>query len=268
MIGVLISHPCSAMILETDTIAVVAKELEKADQDTLVIFDVDDVLMAPTDEFAFRPLIRKNLYKALKANHSKKELEILTSAIFQKRTVQMVNPKVIDIIDNLKQRKILTTALTSWWTGKYGKISKMEDLRFKGLNEIGISFISLSPFKMDKAFPDIPTPFDVPMIKNGIIITSCGDKGLVLKAALNDSHLKIKKIIFIDDQLSQLHSVEKICQDLGIEFTGIYYTEVLSIPLPKLDEQKEKARFEILEKEGVWLLDKELDQKLACKESA
>ena len=51
--------------IEADSLTDIKRILDKeSDQETLVIFDVDDVLIAPTDEFAFREPIRKKLVRA------------------------------------------------------------------------------------------------------------------------------------------------------------------------------------------------------------
>lgn len=52
-----------AHIIETADLKIIESVLEKADQDTLVIFDVDDVLIMPTAQFAFTHPIRKKLTK-------------------------------------------------------------------------------------------------------------------------------------------------------------------------------------------------------------
>lgn len=261
------ANSCFADILQTQNLEVVSQLLEQADVSTLVIFDVDDVLIAPNEEFAFKVLIRKKLSKKLKIKYSKNEIKVIFSNFFEKRSVKLVNPKIIDLINKLTHKNIPTTALTRWWTGKYGKIPNMEDLRFKGLNAVGISFIGISPFKKDCIFPNLKTDDGIPIIKNGIILTAFADKGLVLKAALNKVKLKFTRIIFIEDDLSQLQSVEKICKEMNIIFTGIHYTEANLIPLPVLNEQKERVRFQVLEQEHIWLLDEELEERLMLKDS-
>jgi FMN phosphatase YigB (HAD superfamily) len=258
----LMMNPCFAANVQTSQLSDITKILtQKADQTTLVIFDVDDVLIAPTDEFAIRDPIRKKLNKELFSRHGTTEIKVLYSDFFRKRTVRLVNPGMIDLLKDLRDKKIPATALTKWYTGRYGSIAMMENLRFKGLDEVGISFIEISPFIRNMEFPDLKTEDGIPMVKNGIILTAFADKGLVLEAALVKAQLKFKKIIFIDDSYAQIQSVEKICNKLGIAFIGIHYTEANLIPIPLLNASKEKLRFEVLEKEHVWLLDQTLEKR-------
>lgn len=250
---------CFASDLQTNKLADIKNLLYKeSDTETLVIFDIDDVLIAPTDEFAITDPVRKNLSKKLKSKYGQEEYQVLFSDFFTKRTVRLVNSGIIDLLNNLKERRIPTTALTGWWTGRFGKILTMEDLRFKGLNEVGISFSHISPFKKYEQFPALKTKGGIPIVKNGIILTALADKGTTLLAVLGREKLKFKKIIFIDDDSSQIESVRKACKKINVDFIGVHYTEAKLIPFPKLSEATEILRFEILEKEHIWLSDKEL----------
>ncbi len=256
------TNMCFASELQTNNLADVKSLLDKeADQETLVIFDVDDVLIAPTDEFAFREPIRRKFNKALKAKYTEQERKLLFSDFFRKRMVRLITPQIIPLLDDLKNKQIPTTALTRWYTGRYGRIEFMEELRFKGLDEVGISFVNISPLKHDRAFPLLKTKDGIPMVKNGIILTAFADKGTTLLTVLDKEKLHFKKIIFIDDDLDQIESVKKACKKLGVNFIGIHYTEAQLIPLPKIDETTEKLRFEILEKEHIWLSGQELEKR-------
>lgn len=253
---------CFASDQQTNNLENVKILLDKeADKETLVIFDVDDVLIAPTDEFAFRKPIRKKFNKELKLKYNQQERKILFSDFFRKRMVRLITPKIIPLLNDLKNKKIPTTALTRWYTGRYGSIELMEALRFKGLDEVGISFVNISPLKNDIAFPLLKTKDGIPMVKNGIILTAFADKGTTLLAVLDKEKLHFKKIIFIDDDLDQIASVKKACEKLGVNFIGIHYTQAQQIPLPKINKTIEKLRFKILEKEHIWLSDKELEKR-------
>ncbi len=255
------SFAISTDITETSNLVPIESAIQQADSDTLVIFDVDDVLIMPTDEFAFKPPVRNELVKQLKRKYSKDQLKDLWSIIFERRNVKLVDPSLLKMIRDLEARKIPTVALTSWWTGIYGKISRMEDLRFKDLDQVGISFTRTSPFKEEMTFPEFKTEDGIPMVKFGVILTALSDKGSILKLALQRAKLLFKKIIFIDDDLRNLQSVEKICHEMGIGFQGFQYTAVNLVPLPKLEKEKEALRFKILETEHKWLSDEEMNLK-------
>lgn len=257
-----LSANCFGDIIPTNDFKVIEEYVNKADKDTLVIFDVDDVLAIPTDEFAFNAPVRVALTQKLREHYSKDELKYLYSCVFERRNAQPVEPNMRGLIKSLEQRNIPAIALTGWWTGKYGKIDKMENLRFDALKQVDISFINTSPFKEDTTFPEFENENGIPMLISGVILTSLADKGLVLKAVLEKYNLHFKKIIFIDDSLKYLESVEKACLDMNIDFQGIHYGAAKIAPLPILDKEKEELRYEIFEKEHIWLLDKELEERI------
>lgn len=60
IILICLSINCFGDITSTNAFQVVEKYINKSDKNTLVIFDVDDVLLMPTDEFVANAPIRKN----------------------------------------------------------------------------------------------------------------------------------------------------------------------------------------------------------------
>ena len=176
------------------------------------------------------------------------------SAFFQNRTVQLVDPGVPIFLQELARRGLKATALTAWWTGPFGHIPRMEALRFRDLNALGLSFDKLSPFKGARLFSKLQTAKSGPPLSSqGILLTAVADKGAVLQEALKFSKHTFTTIIFVDDRLENLKSVEQRCASAGWMFLGIHLTQRADAPLPKLDKATEKARFKHLEKTGEWL---------------
>jgi hypothetical protein len=61
--------------------------------------------------------------------------------------------------------------------------------------------------------------------------------------------------------LNNLESLEKLSASLKIKFYGLHYTAVSNMPIPVIDEEIEKLRFQILEKEREWLSYQELAER-------
>lgn len=253
-----------AEIIKANNFAILKNEVMKsASKDSLVLFDVDDVLISPTDEFNFRSKIRKDLKKEISQNKSKQEVQVMFSDFFLKRKVKLVNENMPKLLKFLKEKRIPVSALSSWWTDNFGTIQEMEKQRLKELEQVKISFSDLSPFNKDISFISHKTEHGgTPMIISGIILTALGDKGQVLGLALKSINKKFKRIIFIDDQKKYLEEVEKFCEGHGLDFVGIHYTESLLAPIPEFDFAKEKLRFNILKEEQVWLSAPELQERL------
>lgn len=253
-----------AEMIKAPTVEVLESLLEGVDPQTLVLWDVDDVLVQPTHAFYMEVPVRKRLYERLWLKYSKAERKALFSHFFLRREVELVHPRLLVLLESLKQGGIPCAALTAWWTGPYGSIPKMEDLRFEGLASVGISFVGCCPFR-NQSFTDLASQDGVPMVEQGVVFTALQDKAKVLEAVLAGCEKRFSKIIFIEDKLSNLKVVEKLCRKLQLSFLGIHYTQAADRPKPKLDAAFERERFRILEEEHQWLFDDELRDRLGSQ---
>jgi hypothetical protein len=253
---------CHAEIIKADNFATLQHEVMKSvSKDCLVLFDVDDVLISPTDEFNFRSEIRKDLKKEISKSKSKHEVEVIFSDFFLKRKVQLVNKNMPILLEFLRVKKIPVSALSAWWTGNFGTIQEIEKQRLKELEQVKISFVDLSPFNKDMSLVSHKIKNSGrPIIISGIILTGLGDKGEALGLALKSIDIKFKRIIFIDDQKKYLEEIESFCAQNGLDFIGIHYTESSLAPIPEFDSDKEMRRFNILKEKHVWLSDSELEE--------
>ena len=256
---------CSNMaiceVIKIKDFALLRDYFKTIEKNTLVIFDIDDVILMPTDEFNMDTEIRKKLTNVLKQKYTKEERRLLYSIVLSKRKVKLVDSKIKMLFEDLTKMRIPVTALTSWWTGSYGKIANMESIRFSDLKQVDISFKNISPFTKDTKLKGFKADKGIPMIKHGIILTATHDKGKVLKQSLELFGLSYKNIILVDDQLINIKSVEKICQQTKINFTGLHYTFVQQMPPIIHDMEKEKLRYEVLKKEHIWLTNNEFQER-------
>ncbi len=247
-----------AEIVRISNINSLRTTIRKINSETLVIFDVDHVLMMPTDEYSLnRNTYRKQLWQDIAKRYSAEEAKILRSIAVRSIKWRLVDPDIINILSYLKSENVPTIALTSYVTGKFGVIEKMEDLRIKELKSVGINFAHLAPFHGKFLVNELKDIYGTPMLKDGVILTAEIDKGKVLEYIFHSKNYYPKAVVFVDDKLDNLESLEKLCVKLKIQFQGFHYTAVSSMPVA-VDKQVEKLRFQILEKEHRWLSYKEL----------
>ncbi len=256
-------NPCFADITTVNDFVAIKNILESADKDTLVIFDVDDVLVQPTDQI-FQSKNKKYLLqldKALAKRISADKLEYLRSKIAYKQQEKLVDAGILELLAYLKQFKINTTALTNCATGKIGAIARFEEWRIARLNSLGIDFSAHNTLP-DVQFQNIDSREGRPVIKSGIIFTGYADKGTVLRAVLRKFSLHPKKIIFIDDKLANLQSVEAVALQHKIEFIGVEYTAVKTSLTDEFNSKRADLQFVVLEREHNWLSDQEADARM------
>lgn len=250
-----------ADITQTDNLNKLKELIDDANQDCLVIFDVDHVLMMPSDEFTInRHPYRKKLWQEILSRHTKEKIKKLYSITASNAKWILVDSEIMPIFYNLQRRNIPSIALSSIYTGKFGNIEKLEDWRVEHMRNIGFDFTTSSPFKGELYIPELAQKDGIPVLKAGVILTAQIDKASVLEYILKHYHYYPKKIIFIDDQIGNIESLEAMCQKLKIEFDGVHYIAVSKMPLPLINEDIEKIRFKILETKGLWLSISEVEK--------
>jgi len=259
-------------IQEIYSFTTVTKILELVNKDTLIIFDVDDVLIIPNSDNDFKHPCRAQLWQDLKNRLSTEKIEILQSSVMSTIKRNLVEPRIVQAFAYLQSQHIPTIALTAMGTGRFGIIKKMEDIRIKELNDVGISFLPSTPLKGEKLAAELENTNmicsdckGVPMLKSGIIFTAGVDKGVVLDYMFSKYNYYPKTIVFVDDSINNLESLRKLCIKLKIDFHGFHYVAVSLMSMQVIDENLEKLRFKILELECSWVGYKELIKKYLKK---
>jgi hypothetical protein len=258
-----------AETIHTNDFKVIQKQVQQSGVDTLVIFDLNDVIIYPNDEI-FHTRNKEHLIKLdkdLLSRKSKEEVVELRKIAVLSREYNLVDKRIIDTLRYLKQKGINTIALTHCGTGKKGSIESREDLRVHDLKTLGIDFSALSNLK-DQRFPDVKAKDGQPLLKSGIVFTGNVDKGVILNAILSATGLQPKKIIFIDNKLENVHSIEIAAKERAIEFVGIEYTAIKDAKHAPLNQERANLQFKLLEKDQKWLSDKEADQMLLSSQKS
>ena len=87
-------------------------------QDSLVIFDVDEVLITPSSQDDLRHPYRDRLLQSIFNRIKPLEIELLKSIIFLNAKQVLVESRITEIFEKLKSHKIPAIALTTMGTGK------------------------------------------------------------------------------------------------------------------------------------------------------
>ena len=252
-----IGHLAFAKILTINKLSEILPEIEGSNSSTLLLFDIEDVLITPLPEYDMHHPYRKLLLSQYKKTLSSTQIDEMLSIILKNRKVKFVDSDTLKIFDYIKKRHIPTTVLTKCSTKSYGVITNMADFRMQELQKLGLDFTKLSPFTKDAILPDMVTDgpekqTKTPIVKSGMIFTSRLNKAKVLENVFKQYNFHPTKIIFIDDKLQNLHALEELSQKLHIDFIGFEFTGAQNLLDYSIDEKKEESCFHTLQEQHVW----------------
>lgn len=219
--------------------------------DTLVVFDVDETLIQPTDTYSINehtPQGEKFRKKLLLKHPEIKNWDIYADISLREVQRPLVEPMIIQKISQLQARGVRVIACTFMNTGKYGPLEKMEAWRYEHLKSLGFqgSFSDL--------IIDVPLTNRKPVFYKGVLATDTLLKGPVIMAFLDAIQYVPKKIIMFDDSIEYLESTLAECKKRNITFQGYLYTRAIAKPW---DEELIEFQAEYLIQHKKWLTDDE-----------
>lgn len=268
-----------AEIRHASDLNIIQKEILASPKDTLVVFDVDFVLITPSDEiFIMQPTeegskFLAEVYTDLFKRYPRSEVDILQSTLLLNQEWRTVTPDTSKIFNYIKSSGYKIIGLTASETGMFGNIKSLEDWRINHLRNFNIyfseDFTDAKAGKLDKYIEGISEHYSkskhvaFPLVKDGIIFTAFIPKGKVLGAYLEYANIKPRKIIFIDDRLYNLESVQEFCDKNKIDYIGYEYTALKEQAKGiVLNTKRGILQYKILELTKTWLNDKQADELL------
>lgn len=256
-------HVCScpisgyAQITQANTMQEVFQHFHDADAKTLAIFDVDMVLVQPSDPAFQMPnmkrfsTVAKRIMKEVPADKQMVLLSLMTLS----SDPQLVDDQTPELLEQLMQRGVPTMALTANLTGAVGGIKSMEAWRIEGLKKLGIDFSKAAPYPTSCVFDQLPsfrtyysTYVNGMLFVNGTVVS----KGEALLAFLKKGSISPSKIVFVDDREENLKSVEKSLSALNssIEYRGIHFLGASNFLSKQIEEEEFTFKWQQLASEA------------------
>jgi hypothetical protein len=242
-------------IIQANRMQEVCSYLKEADSNTLVIFDVDMVLVQPNDP-AFQMANMKRhhaIAKKIMKEMSPEKQVIFLSLMTLKSEPLLLDAQIPQLLDQLNQRGIPSMALTANLTGEFAYIKNMEKWRVNSLRQVGIDFSQTAPYQQSFIFSHLPsfrgnysTYLEGILFVNG---TSCS-KGEALLAFLQQARLSPQKIVFIDDREDNLKSVADALEGKSIDYQAFHFVGAKDYPSQILTEEQFESRWQELAKEA------------------
>lgn len=226
---------------------------KNTDEKSLVIWDVDATLIIPKDpNFSKQncsysihwPIIEEIGSKIYDKPPEELRDQLSNDSIYEAFTdleFKLLDENIPNCIKLLQQRNIPSIALTLLKTSTL-YATNLTIWRYKNLLSFDINFNKLHEFQDNKFFnidPQLNCNNNFAEFYKGIMLTNHLPKGPCLEALLKEEKYKPKNIVFIDDEIDNLYSVEQTCSKLGIIYHGIHYTAYKNCS-SKWDEAKAK----------------------------
>lgn len=183
---------------------------------TLVVFDIDNTLAAPkgdlgTDQYSYY-LIEQRLKEGLSFEQALASELPKIFEIDEHLNIFPLEKETLHVLDYLRSHNIPVIALTA----RSVQIAKRTITQ---LADAGIVLQAPTSFNREFSFA-----LEVPALyKDNIVFCARNDKGKVLMHLLKQFNYAPECIVYVDDKLSHVLSLEKECLANHIRFVGIRY---------------------------------------------
>lgn len=236
---------CHAQITQVNDMKEVISYFNSANSKTLAIFDIDMVLVQPSDP-AFQMANMKRFgavaKRIMKDVPSEKQMLFLSLMTISSEPI-LIDECTPAFLNNLGQRGIPTIALTANLTGAFGSIKNMEARRIQNLKLLGIDFSKSAPYQKPLIFNDLASyRGNYSTYRDGILFVNGTQvsKGDAFLAFLKKANFLPEKIIFIDDREDNLKSLEDAIKklDYRIEYQGLHFLGAQKYPSKAISEEE------------------------------
>lgn len=200
-----------AVIIETSSLADVFKY---ADKNSIVVFDIDSTLIEVEHGVEYWVEHKQNKLEKMGLQPDQAcDLVLYTFFIISRVAKLLPINDSPAIINKLQKMGIRTMALTN-------RSLPIVKRTIKLLKDIGIDFSKNALFKNDLVINITHKG----MFSKGIIFSGKNDKGNMLREFFKSINYTPKKLIYVDDKIKHVKSVEKEFDDGSLEYIGIRYS--------------------------------------------
>lgn len=233
------------------------------EKDTLIVFDIDGVILCPKDKYLSHSN-REERHKFLnyiKESHGLERKKDIFGLIISQMEYKLIEPNLVKYFWFLKFNGSDIIALTSM--GPNNPYFDQEQDRVDTLKDKGFLFDERYQgiIKIDEQ--DRPQPKAI----EGVIFARGYEKGLVLKAYLDQQKANYRKVVVIDDISKNLDSIEEYCKDKIDDIILIEYKYDEAAEQKPMEEISRLQKY-FITSHSIWLSDKQAITLLQIKNKA
>lgn len=208
----------SAQIIEIQKMSEIQKYVDK---DTMLIFDLDNTLIAPTGNFGSDAWF-DYMWDSYKMDPLNKDTYTLTLQSWARAQdhvkVSPIESTSLSIIDQAKKMGNPVMALTS-------RNPALKAVTERQLSLAGIQFTPSVGMLNSYQFPAAYQKNfrDDAVFDRGILFVGGNKKGTVLESFFHVAKFLPKKIVYVDDKRGHVENLEQVCKSMNIAYTGFRY---------------------------------------------
>ncbi len=245
-------------IISADNALVIEDQTKDLDENSLVIFDCDNVLTTVkvgTFNIQNKDFLKNYLHEE---PISKDEFYDKIRLVLINENTYIVNQRMVDLVTSLSKKNIRHMVATAYSVRPLRDVQDPMQWRIDNLHKMGYFFEKSWPDQeKDIVLNDFGTDHN-PVFRNGILFCDIFSKGDCLRSFFEYIGWIPKKIIFIDDVLRNLLDVGEFCDENKIGYLGIEYIEsqYINSHIP-FSNNLGKIQMDYLINKSIWLKDEE-----------
>lgn len=186
--------------------------------DVLVLFDIDNTLIAPATEIAsdqwFDACLGWCHAKGLTPEQAVKYVRPVWISLLKKATMQPVESQAVTLVGDLISKHVPVIAVTF-------RTIQLHELTAQQLHGVGIDFSTSMLAKKTFVLNDGESCI---RFEQGVLFCNGTDKGLAVAQFLDQLQLTPRIIVCVDDKEHHIRSVAKVVQQRGCSFVGLRYS--------------------------------------------
>lgn len=251
-------------VVSADNVSVIEDQTKNLDENSLVIFDCDNVLTT-VKVGTFNVQNQNFLRNYLREEPiSKDKFYDKIRLVLINENTYIVNQRMVDLVATLSKKNVRHMVATSYSVRPLKGVLDPMQWRIDNLHKMGYFFEkSWMDQKKDIVLNDFGTDHN-PIFRDGILFCDIFSKGDCVRSFFEHIGWFPKKIIFIDDVLKNLSDIGEFCDENKIEYVGIEYLEsrYINSHIPFSDSLG-KIQMDHLLNKSIWLKDEEAQKILS-----
>lgn len=221
LFAIFISSICLGNLLTAEVVKIKSLDEMSLSSSALVLFDIDDTLIDSSTMLGSKAW-RNYIREATKDDDSVNWHDLISLFIAQNHPYETVEPHADQKVAEFQNAGHIVCGFTSrernrWYDMPYPNIDL---LTWQQLNAVNIQF---SHESLLNAFPQLA---DVPQYNRGSFFADIEPKGKFLHHMIKTTAVVPRMIVFVDDKLAQVESVEATLTEFGIDHVCYWYCAI------------------------------------------